>query len=69
MLRKVVLLLIVAVLLASAVGCSTYNNSNMSSTAHLRRITILGEQLRLAHQDADRVLGLENYPMSGRYNN
>lgn len=69
MLRKVVLLLIVAVVFVSALGCSTYNNRNMSRTAHLRRITILGEQLRLAHEDADRVLGVESYPVSGRYHN
>ena len=69
MLRKVVLLLLLAVVVVSVAGCSTYNSSNLSPTAHLRRVTIMGEQLRAAHEDLDRSLGLEQYPITSRYHN
>ncbi len=68
MLRKVVLLLVVVSMLAIAVGCTTYNTANFSRTAHLRRLAITGEQLRMAHEDIDRILLLEHYPISGKYN-
>jgi len=69
MLRKVVLLLLVFSVLTVAFGCSTYNASNLTPTAHLRRLTIAGEQLRIVHEDVDRVLLLEHYPIGSRYHN
>ncbi len=67
MAKRLILLVIVASLLAVTVGCDTYNRRRLRRQAHLRRVAIMGEQLRVAHQDLDWVLGVNDYPKTGRY--
>jgi hypothetical protein len=68
MLRRVVVLLLLVSMLAVTIGCTTpYNASNLSRANNVRRMAIAGEQIRLLTEDVDRVLGLHNYPLNGRY--
>lgn len=67
MAKRIVLLLVVVSLLAATVGCGTYNFAAFSMTAHMRRVAIASENLRIAHEDLDWVLGLSDYPRTGKF--
>ncbi len=66
MLKKVVVLLVVAGLLTFSFGCA-YNTSNISPTSNWRRVTIAGEGTRMLVDDIDWFLGLDKYPAMDRY--
>ncbi|MCD6404478.1 MAG: hypothetical protein J7M19_01475 [Planctomycetes bacterium] len=66
MLRRVVVLFVLVAMLGVFVGC-TYNYSNVGPTAGVRRLAIAGENMRLVGEDIDWLLGIQDYPTSGRY--
>ena len=68
MFKKAVLLLVVLSFVVCAMGCGTYNTSNVSPTATLRRVAIMGEQLRIVSQDVDYFFELDQYPQMNYYN-
>jgi hypothetical protein len=64
--RKVIILLFLALGLAFAIGCAP--QTGFSKTQNLRRVAIMGEQLRVVGEDFQREVDLEDYPISGRWN-
>ena len=68
MFKKTIVLLVLLSLVAITMGCGTYNTSNISSTATLRRVAIVGEQMRIVSQDIDYFWELDEYPMMNYYN-
>ncbi|MHC4713463.1 MAG: hypothetical protein ACYTAN_09375 [Planctomycetota bacterium] len=67
MAKRLFLLLVVVSLLAVTAGCDTYNRRRLRRQASLRRVAIMGEQLRITHQDVDWVLGINDYPRTSKY--
>jgi|GEM_PF-3468159 len=62
---KLIALLVLLIGVMLSFGCTTY--SGFSSRANLRRVMIAGEQMKLIHQDVDRLLDVEEYPTFGRW--
>lgn len=68
MFKKAIVLLVVLSFVVCTMGCGTYNTSSISSTATLRRVAIVGEQLRVVQHDIDYFFELDEYPMMNYYN-
>ncbi len=66
MLKRVALLVVLAVGLLFAFGCTA--NTGYSPTQNLRRAMITGEQLKLIGQDVDFIFDVDDYPVQGRWN-
>lgn len=66
MLKRVCVLLLLAAIVGVFFGC-TYNYSDWNATSSVRRLAIAGEDLRLVQQDIDRLIGVDDYPRSGRW--
>jgi len=64
--RKLIVLVFLALGLAFVAGCAPY--TGFSNTQNLRRVAIMGEQLRVVGDDFQREVDLEDYPFSGRWN-
>ena len=68
MVKKAICLLVVLSFVVCAMGCGSYNTSHISPTASLRRVAIMGEQLRVVSQDVDYFFELDEYPQMNYYN-
>ena len=67
MLKKFVVLLSLLSVLTIFFGCTT-TQTGFSPTQNLRRFMIVGEQMKVVHDDADQILGLQEYPPAGKWN-
>lgn len=64
---RLIVLLVLLLGLTFSFGCSA-TQTGFAPEQNLRRVMIAGEQVKLVGADVQNILGLEQYPQSGRYN-
>jgi hypothetical protein len=66
MLNKLLVVLFLALGIAVVSGCNN-PQAGFTTSQNLRRLTIMGEQLKVAGEDLQREAELDMYPHGGRW--